>query len=360
MSGKEENGSDFIRRSETDCGHPSAGDLYESAQDFKSNHQIKVEYDLGKMASTMPGKYPVLFVYQGPSEKAVTGNFCDGGIWNPFKKAGGKFVQTLTVCNYILKAASAKGIQSGEEHTYIQSLDEVYLMDLYPWKIWRKGERTDITDRDKELSIEWFANQVKLISPDVVIFFAKNTMEACVSGLNRALQSELESSTSNFSTSPLSGFMSYANPRFYCKEVCHPGALRYQPFKAVEEYIQAFTGMNAIVNNLTDNDVDLMKSNVIANFRDASSSIISILYTTCPDELIPFYRIKNILEDHNMAPGDSTLRALLEPYKSVRGGGKGRPWLYKFDALKGDYSAEEDFDYEDDEDDEDENENVDA
>lgn len=240
----------------------SQEELQQLAAEFSYENHLIMQYEL-PMAATIapitPIEDPILFVFLGPSVETIQGRV-SGEFWNPFQDGNGDWLHTIYICEEILQAIGRK--VGMPEESALRSLDNVYLMDLYPWVEWDSKKKHSFTDADKKLCRNWFDSNVLLIKPKAVIIFAMNAAfgadDEDLLLLNSA-DSEGEGDA-DISASDVTGFMSVRtrNLNTSINVVCHPGALCYTNNNTddrLTDFVRAFTSLHSFLDHsIPDNN----------------------------------------------------------------------------------------------------------
>eukprot|EP01040_Poterioochromonas_malhamensis_P015511 gene15511-17375_t len=224
------------------------GALIDLAAEFEENHGNFMQYT-SPMASTVAGDFKILFVFLGPSADTINGR-PDQGFWNPFKNSNGEWLHSITLCEEVLTTVNSF-LQN--RFSSVDSMDNVFLMDLFPFIKWDANTSHNITKEEKELAKMWFSSNIELIKPEVVVIFTAMANFRDDDKDLLGLQHEFDLSTCGESLHFQSCKKEDGDYSFKVCVVDHPGALFYVSNKdetdKIGDFIKAFVGMHSIVGN---------------------------------------------------------------------------------------------------------------
>lgn len=299
------------------------------ASKFVTDNEIRVDYGL-PASSTIRGKVSVLFAFMCPSDPAIEAR-TNGQFWHSFKNNKNNWLRTIEISNVVLKSV-AERMESIAGMPTIDSLDDVFLMDLFFWRRWHTG--ISYTPDDKKRARDWLELNIDLIKPDAVVIFT------ATAAFNEEGDDFLGfASDADISTAEHTSFMSVRihGAPYPVSVLVHPGRLRYcSGLKEREEYVKTMCGVFKLCaadrNALSQSAESTIVDSVMQIFETGASLAVFAKgfqeAQSCP-KLFTLQDLQNLaLQRGLLTVSDSTLRTAMAPYKTALK--KGNTFLYSF------------------------------
>eukprot|EP01033_Poteriospumella_lacustris_P019167 gene19167-13843_t len=330
----------FWRTAHLEIIDPSAqGALSALAERFQGRFRPHMQY-AAPLATSVAGRQPVLFVFPGPPSETIDHRPL-GGFWNSFKGENGDWLDSISLCDDILRA-----IKDHWHEACLESLEDVYLTHIYPHVRWQSGRTHELNEDEKRLAIEWFHANVHVIDPKAIVIFSKDAEFA--SDGKDVLNLNPEEGGADISSSPVSPMKSLRiAARGFNASIsveCHRGHWVWLNGESVEARMRLIRTLIAVQEELNGDScerADAIVDSVLRQVFNEADFIVDLLRarqealsTEGRPHKMTLKEIQRELANAHVHVSDATLRGYLEAFVD---GAEGRAILY--DLLRHDNAA---------------------